>query len=73
MSRHGEDNGRAIELRSNGAEGDDARVDAAKSASSTDEAEDESQYPGTLVTALLTFGLCLAAFTTALDNTIIGE
>ncbi|GME30030.1 MFS general substrate transporter [Neofusicoccum parvum] len=71
MSRHGEDNGRAIELRSNGAEGDDARVDAAKSASSTDEAEDESQYPGTLVTALLTFGLCLAAFTTALDNTII--
>lgn len=36
-------------------------------------AEDESHYPAPTVKALLTFGLCLASFTTALDNTIIGK
>ncbi|KAM7203150.1 MFS general substrate transporter [Naviculisporaceae sp. PSN 640] len=33
--------------------------------------EAKHQYPSTLMASLLTFALCLAAFTTALDNTII--
>jgi hypothetical protein len=35
------------------------------------EGEDEVVYPGGMQLALLTFGLCLATFTVALDNTII--
>ncbi|OCL11141.1 MFS general substrate transporter [Glonium stellatum] len=36
-----------------------------------EEIEDESKYPSGLSVAFLTFGLCLATFTVALDNTII--
>jgi len=35
--------------------------------------EDEIVYPGGIQLALLTFGLCMATFTIALDNTIIGR
>ena len=35
----------------------------------TEEVQDESQYPGGLSLSLLTFGLCMAIFTVALDNT----
>lgn len=38
-----------------------------------EEAEDESKYPGGVALTLLTFGLCLALFVVALDNTIIGK
>lgn len=38
-----------------------------------EEAEDESKYPRGIALALLTFGLCLALFVVALDNTIIGK
>lgn len=46
----------------------------ATTATSTEEAEedDESKYPKTWALATLTFGLCLATFVVALDNTIIG-
>ena len=37
------------------------------------EAEDESKYPGGFALGILTFGLCMATFVVALDNTIIGE
>ena len=37
-----------------------------------DETEDESVYPGGAALAILTFGLCMATFVVALDNTIIG-
>lgn len=36
-----------------------------------DEQNDDSKYPGGTVLALLTFGLCMATFVVALDNTII--
>ena len=35
----------------------------------TEEVQDEGQYPGGLSLGLLTFGLCMAIFTVALDNT----
>ena len=38
-----------------------------------EEEEDESKYPGGWALAILTFGLCMATFVVALDNTIIGE
>lgn len=37
------------------------------------EADDESKYPGGFALGILTFGLCMATFVVALDNTIIGE
>ena len=37
-----------------------------------EEAVDESQYPGGLTLGILTFGLMMATFVVALDNTIIG-
>lgn len=37
-----------------------------------EEQEDESVYPGGAALAILTFGLCMATFVVALDNTIIG-
>ena len=37
------------------------------------EAEDETKYPGGFALGILTFGLCMATFVVALDNTIIGE
>ena len=37
------------------------------------EEEDDTVYPGGGQLALLTFGLCIATFTMALDNTIIGN
>ncbi|KAH7322520.1 MFS transporter [Stachybotrys elegans] len=36
-----------------------------------DSAEDTTEYPSASAVALLTIGLCLVSFTTALDNTII--
>lgn len=39
----------------------------------TEEADDEIKYPGGFALAILTFGLCMAIFVVALDNTIIGE
>ena len=37
------------------------------------EAEEEPDYPSGLKLGLLTFGLCMATFTVALDNTIIAS
>ena len=37
-----------------------------------DEVEDDREYPNGFTLATLTFGLCLATFVIALDNTIIG-
>lgn len=37
-----------------------------------EEKEDETVYPGGAALAVLTFGLCMATFVVALDNTIIG-
>lgn len=37
------------------------------------EKEDETVYPGGAALAVLTFGLCMATFVVALDNTIIGN
>ena len=47
----------------------------ATQASSVGEAgeDDESKYPGLIQLASLTFGLCVAVFLIALDNTIIGS
>lgn len=39
----------------------------------SEEAEDESKYPGGAALTILTIGLCLATFVVALDNTIIGQ
>ena len=36
-----------------------------------DEQNDDSKYPGGVTLAVLTFGLCMATFVVALDNTII--
>ena len=36
------------------------------------EEEDDNVYPGGAALAILTFGLCMATFVVALDNTIIG-
>lgn len=38
-----------------------------------EEKEDETVYPGGAALAVLTFGLCMATFVVALDNTIIGN
>ena len=38
-----------------------------------EEKEDETIYPGGAALSLLTFGLCMATFVIALDNTIIGK
>ena len=37
------------------------------------EVEDETKYPGGVALSILTFGLCMATFVVALDNTIIGR
>ena len=37
-----------------------------------EEEEDDTIYPGGAALAILTFGLCMATFVVALDNTIIG-
>ena len=46
---------------------------AEEQAGTDTEAEDESKYPGGFALGILTFGLCMATFVVALDNTIIGE
>ena len=45
--------------------------DDKKDEKAQEEEEDESQYPGGYSLAILTFGLCMATFVVALDNTII--
>ncbi|KAI9880358.1 MAG: hypothetical protein M1830_003969 [Pleopsidium flavum] len=47
-----------------------AEVDE-KKAEGDEEIEDESKYPNGVPLAILTFGLCMAIFVVALDNTII--
>jgi hypothetical protein len=44
-----------------------------ENAESADADEDKIVYPNGVQLTLLTVGLCLATFTVALDNTIIGE
>ena len=41
-------------------------------ADNEEEEQDDREYPGGFTLATLTFGLCLATFVIALDNTIIG-
>ena len=41
--------------------------------SAEEEEDDDVDYPGGLKLGLLTFGLCMATFTVALDNTIIAS
>ncbi|KAF4629471.1 hypothetical protein G7Y89_g8680 [Cudoniella acicularis] len=53
----------------NGSAGTEAPM--VKEEESEEEAEEEVVYPGGVTLALLTFGLCLATFTVALDNTIL--
>jgi hypothetical protein len=50
----------------------EAGVDDAKRPGQ-EEAEEEIDYPSGLKLGLLTFGLCMATFTVALDNTIIAS
>ena len=53
-------------------DGGPAETKEGESAENTvDEQNDDSKYPGGTVLALLTFGLCMATFVVALDNTII--
>ncbi|TVY67383.1 Efflux pump roqT [Lachnellula suecica] len=49
---------------------DDVKV-AAERSGEEDEEVDDTVYPGGLQLGLLTFGLCIATFTVALDNTIL--
>ena len=49
----------------------DVKEDAKKTETSDSNADDESKYPGGTKLALLTFGLAMATFVIALDNTII--
>jgi len=50
-----------------------ARPEAEGDNGDSNDEEDEIVYPGGVQLALLTFGLCMATFTIALDNTIIGR
>ena len=45
----------------------------AERTNSEDDANDDSKYVGGFALGILTFGLCMATFVVALDNTIIGE
>ena len=48
---------------------EEKEVEAARD--TVDEQNDDSKYPGGVTLAILTFGLCMATFVVALDNTII--
>lgn len=50
-------------------DGATAETDSAEN--TVDEQNDDSKYPGGGALAVLTFGLCMATFVVALDNTII--
>lgn len=63
----GADNGHDIKETADVSSPEDAGEKA-----QVDEVEDESKYPKALPLYLLTFGLALATFVVALDNTIIG-
>ena len=52
---------------------EEKHADGGSGEGADDEAEDETKYPGGFALAILTFGLCMATFVVALDNTIIGE
>ena len=74
---HHDEKGAHVGTEENGSAGTDPSVvqNEAENAGETDgsgEEEDEIVYPGGLQLGLLTFGLCMATFTVALDNTIIG-
>ena len=67
---HGEKGEHVIE--SNGVAGAGVTTDTELNPEASEEDdEDNIVYPGTTQLALLTFGLCVATFTVALDNTII--
>lgn len=53
--------------------GSDGPKDAEAAAAAGDEEVDESKYPGGVALGILTFGLMMATFVVALDNTIIGR
>ena len=53
--------------------GDTEHPEEIRTGNGPEEEDDETKYPKGVPLAILTFGLCMALFVVALDNTIIGE